>query len=680
MSEHLQFLLLGLGSGAVIASLALGLLLTYRASGVVNFAHAAMGMYVAYVFFELRVTGQLILPVIGVPGRVNLFNDPALQPTVATAMAIALACGALLGLVVYVLVFRPLRTAPALARVVASLGLFLYLLATVQIRMGSGNQSAVTGRPEVLLPSDLVSFGGIDIPADRLWLCVFVLAATALLGVVFTYSRFGLATRAAAENEKGAALIGLHPDRLAAVNWMVSAALAGAAVILIAPIAGLNPRDTSLLVVPALAAALMGGFRSFTITMLAGLGIGMLQSELINLQTEVDWLPELGWQQAVPFLLIIGTMIVRGETLPTRATLHEGRFPRSPRPRHLGVWVPVLTGAGAVLVLTGDSGLRQAVITSTVMAMIALSVVVLTGYVGQISLMPMALAGVAAFAMIRLSDDWGVPFPLSPVLAAAIAVAVGLVAGVPAVRVRGMNLAIATLAAAVAIEELVLKWGWFTGGLGGAEVPQPELFGVDLGITATGADFPRRAFGLLCLAALALMCVAVANLRRGGTGLRWLAVRANERAAASTGVDVTRTKLGAFAASAFLAGLGGTFLAYQAQTVSVGSFAVFNSLALLAMTYLGGIASIAGALIAGLLASGGVVTELTGGSSSETQFAVNGLVLMVVAVVYPTGLSGALYRLADRTRARWSPTAPPEGRERDRAAAPAPAAAQSPSG
>ena len=378
MSEHLQFLLLGLGSGAVIASLALGLLLTYRASGVVNFAHAAMGMYVAYVFFELRVTGQLILPVIGVPGRVNLFNDPALQPTVATAMAIALACGALLGLVVYVLVFRPLLTAPALARVVASLGLFLYLLATVQIRMGSGNQSAVTGRPEVLLPSDLVSFGGIDIPADRIWLCVFVLAATALLGVVFTYSRFGLATRAAAENEKGAALIGLHPDRLAAVNWMVSAALAGAAVILIAPIAGLNPRDTSLLVVPALAAALMGGFRSFTITMLAGLGIGMLQSELINLQTEVDWLPELGWQQAVPFLLIIGTMIVRGETLPTRATLHEGRFPRSPRPRHLGVWVPVLTGAGAVLVLTGDSGLRQAVITSTVMAMIALSVGVVT--------------------------------------------------------------------------------------------------------------------------------------------------------------------------------------------------------------------------------------------------------------------------------------------------------------
>jgi len=319
------------------------------------------------------------------------------------------------------------------------------------------------------------------------------------------------------------------------------------------------------------------------------------------------------------------------------------------------VWVPLLTGVGVLAMLTGDSGLRQALITSSVMAMIALSVVVLTGYVGQISLMPMALAGVAAFAMIRLSSDWGIPFPLSPVLAATIAVAVGLVAGVPAVRLRGMNLAIATLAAAVAIEELVLKWGWFTGGLGGADVPQPELFGIDLGITAAGDAFPRKAFGIVCVLSLALLCVAVANLRRGGTGLRWLAVRANERAAASTGVDVTRTKLGAFATSSFLAGLGGSFLAYQAQTVSVGSFAVFNSLALLAMTYLGGIASIAGALVAGLLASGGVVTELSGGSSSETQFAVNGLMLMVIAVVYPTGVSGAVYRLADRVRERVRP-------------------------
>ncbi len=123
---------------------------------------------------------------------------------------------------------------------------------------------------------------------------------------------------------------------LAAVNWMLGAVLAGGAVILIAPIAGLNPSATSLLIVPALAAALVGGFRSFGLTMAAGLAIGMVQSEVLNLRTQWDWLPDIGLQMGIPFVLIIVTMVVRGETLPTRATLHHGRFPRAPRPEASG--------------------------------------------------------------------------------------------------------------------------------------------------------------------------------------------------------------------------------------------------------------------------------------------------------------------------------------------------------
>ena len=135
-------LLLGLGAGAVIASLALGLVVAYRASGVVNFAHAALGMYVAFAYFELRRTGDLVLPILGLPERVGLFpvhTDPATGlashvPTEATALAICLVLGAGAGLIVYLLIFRPLRHAPALARVVASLGLLLYLLALAGIR------------------------------------------------------------------------------------------------------------------------------------------------------------------------------------------------------------------------------------------------------------------------------------------------------------------------------------------------------------------------------------------------------------------------------------------------------------------------------------------------------------------------------------------------------------------
>jgi ABC-type branched-subunit amino acid transport system permease subunit len=645
VTQHLQFLLLGLGGGAVIAALAVGLLLTYRASGVVNFAHAALGMWIAYTFFGLRANGELILPIIGLPDRVPLLPD-GYRFSWATALVISLVLAALYGLVVYVLVFRPLRNAPALARVVSSLGLFLYLLAIADLRIGA--QGAVVSRPERILGDDVVHIAGVAVPQDRLSLLVIVLFATFALVLVFRYTRFGLATRAAAESEKGAVLLGYSPDRLAAVNWMVAAVLAGGAVILIAPIAGLNPSATSLLIVPALAAALVGGFRSFGLTMFAGLAIGMVQSEVLNLRTQWDWLPNIGLQMGIPFLLIIVTMVVRGETLPTRATLHQGRFPRAPRPRHPGIAIGIVAAVGIVALLVLDSSWRQGIIVSAVTAVIALSIVVLTGYVGQISLMPMALAGISAFAMIKLSTSAHVGFPLAPILASLLAVAVGVLVGIPAVRVRGMNLAIATLAAAVAVEELVLKWDWFTGGLGGARVPRPQLFGIDLGIQAAGDAFPRPAFGIMCVIVSAIAAFAIARLRRGRTGLRWLAVRGNERAAAAAGVDVRQVKLRAFALSSLLAGVGGTLLAYEYTTLSVNSFSVFQSLALLAVTYLGGIASLGGVLVAGLLTQGGVITAATGGASSQTQFAINGLLLIVVAAVYPEGISGAVGALLKR--------------------------------
>ncbi len=656
MADHLQYLLLGLGGGAVIAGLALGLLLTYRASGVVNFAHAALGMWIAYSYLALRRDGDLLLPVIGLPDTVSLLPE-GYRFSWATALLIAMVLASVYGLVIHALVFRPLRHAPSLAKVVASLGLFLYLLAIADLR--TGDQGAALTRTEALLPDGVVTIAGLEVPQDRIWLLALVVVVTGSLAALYHLSRFGLATRAAAENEKGAVLLGHSPDRLAAANWMLASMLAGAAVILIAPIAGLNPSATSLLIVPALAAALLGGFRSFVGTSAAGLAIGMVQSEVLNLRTDWTWLPDLGFQQGLPFLLIVAALVWRGESLPTRSTLRTGHFPRSPRPVRVGWWATGLAGAAIVGLLTLGSDWRQAIIVSSVFALIALSIVVLTGYVGQISLMPMALAGIGAFAMIKLTASGGVPFPLAPLLAALVAVGVGLIAGVPAVRVRGMNLAIATLAAAVAIEELVLKWGWFTGGLEGADVPTPRLFGIDLGISATGGDFPRAAFGILCVVVLAATAVIVANLRRSSTGLRWLAVRANERAAAAAGVDVARTKLGAFAFSSFLAGLGGTLLAYQYDTLSVNSFLVFQSLALLAVTYLGGIASIAGALVAGAMTDGGLLSVATGGGGNQTQFAINGLALIAVAALYPEGITGAAYRLVERLGLRESATGDP---------------------
>jgi ABC-type branched-subunit amino acid transport system permease subunit len=275
--------------------------------------------------------------------------------------------------------------------------------------------------------------------------------------------------------------------------------------------------------------------------------------------------------------------------------------------------------------------------------------------------------------MVKLSGEWHIPFPIAPVLAALVAVAVGLVAGAPALRVRGMYLAIATLAAAVAIEELLLKWSWFTGGGAGSKVEPPSIFGVDLGISAVGADDNRPAFGILCIVVLALTAVVVANIRRGATGLHWLGVRANERAAASAGTDVTRTKLTAFAVSSFIAGIGGALYAYGHPNLSADSFRVFGSLALIALVYLGGIASIAGALIAGVMQDGGILSA--GQTGSQTQFAISGLALIAVAILYPNGISGALYSGRDRLRRMMGRDGEP-GRSPTRAAGdPAPALA-----
>jgi len=306
-------------------------------------------------------------------------------------------------------------------------------------------------------------------------------------------------------------------------------------------------------------------------------------------------------------------------------------------------------GAVALTVLSGDY--RLGLVRSLIGAILCLSVVVLTGYVGQLSIAQMALAGVAGFSLSRLSQSLGVPFPVAPLLAAAAAGGVGLLIGLAARRVRGVDLAVLTLAAGVAVDEVLFRNPRLTGGLGGSRVPDPALPGIDL--AASGADGPRLAFGLLVLVTLAGCCLAIARLRLGPLGRRLLAVRVNERAAAAAGVDVARTKVTAFVLAAFLAGLGGALLGYSQGQLSYESFGVFASLSLLAVAYLGGVASITGAVLGGLLIPGGVLSVLLDvgvGLGPEHQLLLSGLALLGIAVLAPEGLAGLLQRSATRVR------------------------------
>ncbi len=638
MTDHFTYLLLGIGGGSVIAALAIGVVITHRASNVINLGHAAIGMYVAFAYYELRRSGELVLPILGLPGRVRLVD----QPTVATALIISLVVAAAVGAAVFLLIFRPLRSAPPLARVVASLGLMVYLIGVVDLRFEG--PSATSLRLVGPLSPRLVDGLGLRVPADRYLMALGTLGVIAILWAVDRWTRFGLATRAAAENERGAVLLGLSPTTIGLVNWILAAVLAGLALIAAAPLAGLDPGGTSLLIVPALGAALVGAFRSIVVAGLAGLAIGMAQSEILNLQASSEWLPDVGLQQGIPFLIVVVALVLLGRRLPDRATVVSTRLPLAPEPRRTMAVTAVVAGLGVVGLLVLDSSYRLGIIVSAIATIVALSVIVLTGLVGQISLATFALAGTAGFSMVRVGASLGWGFPLAPMVGIAVAVGVGLLAGLPAVRVRGLTLAVTTLAASIAIEQLLFRWSWFTGADEGARVSEPSLFGINLGISAPGDAYPRVAFGILTLVAMMGAMAMVVNLRQGATGRRWLAVRANERAAEAAGIPVAQVKLGATAVAAALAGLAGVLLAYEQQVVSGSSYGALASLVAVAIAYLAGIAIPAAALVAGVLASGGLLTvvlDAINDGSSKYQFAVNGLLLMVVAVRFPAGLVGA---------------------------------------
>jgi ABC-type branched-subunit amino acid transport system permease subunit len=288
-----------------------------------------------------------------------------------------------------------------------------------------------------------------------------------------------------------------------------------------------------------------------------------------------------------------------------------------------------------------------------VFSILALSLVVVTGFMGQISLAQLSLSGISAFVLARLTAEAGVPFPLSLLIAALAAAVVGVLIGLPALRVRGLSLAVVTLSAAVAIDTLYFSNNFLNGGLAGGVIEGPSLFGMDLRIGG-GRGYPRVAFGLVVLVCAAAAALSVANLRLSSLGRQMLAVRVNERAAAAAGVNVARTKLCAFAIGAFLAGLGGALLGYQQTRVSAETFAVLAGVTVLTVAYLGGITSVTGAMIAGLAGSGGLIFTVFDRNVHMGKYyeVITGLGLVVVAIRHPAGIAGDIHHLQEKRAER----------------------------
>jgi branched-chain amino acid transport system permease protein len=649
LDQVLLFALLGLGTGALIAGIALGVVLFYRGSGVINLATGAIAMFAGYSFWSLR-TGTFGADV----------------PT-APALVITLVVIAVFGVAMELLAFRPLQAASPLAKLAASLGVLLTLQAAMLLSFGNASKP----QPAVL-PGDLVELLGVEVPIDRFILAGIVIFVALVLATLYRWSRFGLATRAASEDEVSAMLAGLSPSRTSMANTLLACLVAGGLGVLAASITQLNSQTLPLQIVPALAAALLARFTSFGIACAAGLLIGMAENVLYYFQT-LSWFPTdhgialPGVQQLFVFVVIVIAMFWRGASLPGRGELIEKRLPVVPRPERLARNASLGTLACAAVLIVLPWDFRQALVVSLLGALICLSLVVITGFVGQISVVQLALAGVAGFTVSHMAVDHGIEFPLGPLIGVAVATLLGLVIAVSALRVRGVSLAVVTLAAAVAIEQFGFVNSTWGGGSAASPVPSPHVFGFNFGPDASfrGIDdsLPSPIFGFFTLAAMAALCLLVANVRRSSLGQRMLAVRSNERAAAAAGINVTHVKLTAFGLAAFIAGIAGVLYSYNFGSVNAARFGALTGLGLIAFAYVGGITMVSGAIIAGLISTQALVPYALDkwfGVSGNWALLAGGLLLIFTLIQNPEGIAGDIHkRRQQRLRRRPQPPGAP---------------------
>jgi sulfate-transporting ATPase len=603
VGQVIDFAFLGLGLAAVYTLLAQGIVLIYRGSGVVNFAHGAFALLGAIVFTELTQSAGL---------------------NWALALVLTVAAGVVLGAFVQNAVMRRLMGAAPIARIIATLGIMLIIESAAGLHYG-----ALFVLVPQFLPAKQLHFAGVSVLSDRLILFGIGLLVTLVLDLTQRRWLVAVATRAAAENDLAASTLGWSPNALASVNWAIGGALACLAGALIAPLSGLLVTNMVLLVVPALAAALLGGFDSFWVTLLGATGIGIAQSEIER------WWSLQGAADAVPFLVIIVVLVVTGRSLPLRSYINE-RLPSVGS----GLIRPVPTIAMIVLtVLLVAFVFNQtwlAVFTvSLSTAVIFLSVVVVTGYAGQVSLAQYALAGLGAFVAGRLIAADGWPFWAAGICGVIASVPIGVAFALPALRTRGVNLAVVSFGLGVAVSSLIFDNPAYTGGISGTQIGPASLFGWDVDSIIHPARYAMVVF--VCFLAAAFVVV---NVRRSAAGRRLIAIRENERAAASLGVSVVGAKLYAFAVAATIASVGGIVMSFQDPSIVFTNFDPFQSIFAVVYTVIGGIGYVLGPLVSTILVSGGwgtLLSPLLSGISDYLAL-IGGVGVVVTLMFNPDGI------------------------------------------
>ena len=610
MNHFLDFTIVGVVYGAIYAIVATGLVVTYTTSGIFNFAHGAIGMLMAFSYWELRVHQHLPAPI-----------------------ALVLVLGVLaplFGALIERILMRNLSGASTGASLVVTLGLLVVLLYAVPIKWDS---SVSRNLPE-FFRGHFVKIGGVHVSWGQL--ITIALAGLVAIGLrlLFYRTRAGMTMRAVVDDRDLTALNGATPARVSQMSWALGASLAALAGILIAPTVGLEPFGLTFLVVNGYAAAMVGRLKSLPLTFAGAMILGLA------LEYTLAYVPLKGWAKNLPavvptimlFIVLIALPAVRLRV----GRLVGGKTPKVPSSRQALAGSAVFIAA-SVLVANLLGGLNlQLASKGLAISILMLSLVLLTGYGGQVSLCQFTFAGIGAYAFGRWAHG-GDPLMLIPV--ALVCGVVGAIVALPALRLQGLYLALSTLAFAVLADFEFFK---IKLSLGSLTVHRLAIPGVSLK--------DNRATFVMLAVVFCLFAMLVLAIRRGPFGRLLSAMSDSPAACATLGLDLTVTKLGVFFVSAAMAGVAGALYAGARNVVTTIDFQYIQSLIILLLIYVGGINTVTGAFLGGaFIAGSGILTPHLPHSLQQFTGLATGLGAITIGR-NPNGVAGQLSEAWERLR------------------------------
>ncbi len=622
--------------GGLYATTALALILVYRASRIINFAQVAFGGVGATLFF--------------------LLSELEHWSWYAAAGA-GLAAAVALGVLTEVLLLRRFAKAPRLVLTVATLGVAQVLLYMqtkgLRLAFDLGTEEVVQGRPPSPLTRHRFHWNPTTFNGDHVLVALVTIAAVAGLWAFMRYTNVGIAIRGAASNDDRASLLGVNTRNLQTLIWGLTALLSVLPAIALIPITGAASADNVSagaaggaigpgLLLRALAAGVLARMESLPVAAAAALGIAAFEQSVfwaVGQSSVVDAVmlgvivvalfvqrSSLGRSESTEF----GSWAATEEARPVPPELTSVESVRRARRLLVGAlaiaalafpWVmsPSQTNRGSIFVIFG---------------IVAASLVILTGWGGQVSLGQFAFVAVGAAVGGAVTAKLGWHFLIAVPIAGIVGAVVAIVVGLPALRlVRGLFLAVTTLGFAIVTATVVLNERFF-GWLLPDSVERPKFFFVD--------TEDERAFFYMSVVFLALAVAAVSSLRRTRTGRALIAMRDNEQAAQSFGLNLAAVRLQTFAISGFLAAVAGVLFAHHQHDVSARSFGPEESIAMFLMAVIGGLGSVAGALLGAVYVG---VTTIFG--SPAIRVIATGAGVLVVLLFFPGGLGSVAYRLRD---------------------------------